>query len=81
MEVINVIVLENNCLVGVQSFPIINVEDTDKIVDEAESLFSKLVELNNPQLTEDEIYTCLEDGYYNNLDAYEVLLSWSTDLI
>ena len=75
MEVINVIVLENNCLVGVQSFPIINVEDTDKIVDEAESLFSK------PQLTEDEIYTCLEDGYYNNLDAYEVLLSWSTDLI
>ena len=81
MEVINVIVLSGGYFNAIQSFPIVNVEDTDKIVDEAESLFSKLVELNNPQLTEDEIYACLEDGYYNSLNDFEIILSWSTVLI
>ena len=79
METINVIVLVKGILSGVQSFPVVNVEDTDKIVDEAESLFSKLVEANDPLLTEDEIYDYLEDGCYDE-NGYEVLISWSSEL-
>jgi len=78
MEVINIIVLEGGNFQAVQSFPIESQEESDKIVDNAESLFCKLVELNNPQLTEDDVYSFLEDGYYEE-NNYEVILSWSSE--
>ncbi len=80
MEVINVIVFEKGIINGVQSFVIGNDENIDAIVDKAESLFSKLVEKNNPQLTEDEIYSYIEDGYYGDKSGYELILTWSSEL-
>jgi len=75
MEILNVIEVKNNDVVGITSFNVIDEQLRDDTVDDAESFFAvKLRKLNI--INEDDINNAIEDGCYHGSN-WSLSLIWS----
>lgn len=81
MQVLNVIELKNGLLENVSSFVMQDDKPEYKklIVDDAELDFLSRISNNiSPKiLSQDDINIYLEEGYYEDKNGYEVILTWS----
>jgi len=76
MRILNVIEVVDNTVIGVESFPIIEEQLSEEIVEKAEELFKKKAVENGYDSTEEDDSYLLDDGRWENLD-YAIHLYWS----
>lgn len=83
MEIINVIEIINGISQIPKSFVIpdnATEAEKDVIVVKAEELFKKLIVENSSKedkFDEEDFYNFIENGGFENMSGYEVLLNWS----
>jgi len=75
MSVINVVEVENNRVVGISSFAIIDPQEDGIVIQEAESCFAET--LRQKGVSEDVIEEAIEDEFYQ-MDFYSLSLVWSS---
>lgn len=77
MEIINVTEIINGIASAPVSFPIFDDSQRDRIVKEAEELFSKLAKENGSDESEWDINELLDSGEWDNQNGYNVIINWS----
>jgi len=75
IEIVSVIELNSGIAEAPKSFVIENEMNRTKIVKTAEKLFLECAKKHG--MEEDEAEDALDNGNYDNMGGYEVLLSWS----
>ena len=79
MRIINVLEIINGIPSTIESFPIHEDQLSEDVTEKAELLFiDKINENISPEVLSDEDQEIhIEDGFYQNMNGYEVYLSWS----
>ena len=79
MRIINVLEIRRGILSTPESFPIFEDQLSEEIIEKAELFFiDKINENIAPEvLSDEEQETHIENGFYQNMNGYEVYLSWS----
>jgi hypothetical protein len=80
MRVINVITIRNGVVDNVQSYGIYNEKIVDSIVQVAEKFYVDQIKEWSPEVTEDDIETSLDNGYFEDQESdssTSVCISWS----
>ena len=77
MRIINVIVIENNDVKDMESFPVIDEQFSNEVVEQAETYFKmKMKEYGADYLDEETIESYVEDGSYTG-DDFNIVLIWT----
>lgn len=79
MRIINVLEITRGIPTALESFPIFEEQLSEDVTEKAELLFvNKINENIAPEvLSDEEQEEHIENGYYQNMNGYEVYLSWS----
>jgi hypothetical protein len=90
MEIVNIVILENKVLSEIISFPFENLttQEIEMLWDDINDRFTKLIspsirEEYDPDVEEIEEYiaTALENGYYEDGNRMEYMISYSTEIV
>lgn len=76
MRVINVIKIEDNIFVEIQSFGIEDEQLSREVVEQAEKVFGEAIREIHPNLIEEEFEEAVAEGYFTVNDQ-SVCLAWS----
>ena len=79
MRIINVITLLKGVIETLESFPIIEDQLSDDVIEAASTCFIEKLPEHVENVSDIESY--LEDGYYDDENGYEVYLTWSNSNI
>jgi len=79
MRIINVITLLKGVIETLESFPIIEDQLSDDVIEAASTCFIEKLHEHVENVSDIESY--LEDGYYDDENGYEVYLTWSNSNI
>ena len=82
IRIINVVELSDNSILGINTFVVPkgvepHSKEEQKIVDEAEQMFAKIVKENG--MDDEDLEACLEDGFYEIDNTYKVVIHWSKE--
>lgn len=79
MRIINVLEIINGIPSTIESFPIHEDQLSEDVTEKAELLFiNKINEIIYPEVLSDEDQEVhIENGFYQNINGYEIYLSWS----
>ena len=77
MQIINVLEIVNGIPSQIESFPIWEEQLSQDVIKEAEELFVEMIKYHTPDILEEDIDYCLEEGSYDNGNGKEVYLIWS----
>lgn len=76
MRILNVIELLNGTITQIMSYPVYEEQLSQDVVDEAEKMFSGIINEVTGIDTED-MDSFIEDGYYSDDNGWELYLTWS----
>lgn len=77
MRIINIIEIVDGRTVGIESFGIFEEQLSNEIVEKAEASFGEKAKDNFPEISDDELEACIEDGHFEMADGYVLEIVWS----
>ena len=77
MRIINVIEILNGIISGVESFGIFEEQLAQDIINTAEKNFIDKIRENQKDITEEDVESYLEEGYFFDDNGYEITIIWS----
>jgi hypothetical protein len=77
MRIINIIEIVDGDVESIESFGIFEEQLSDEVVEKAETLFGEKAKENFPEISDDELEACIEDGHFEMADGYTVKIIWS----
>jgi len=76
MRILNVIELLNGTITQILSYPVYEEQLSQDVVDEAEKMFTSIInEVNGTDI--EDMDSFIEDGYYSDDNGWELYLTWS----
>jgi hypothetical protein len=76
MRLINVIVIKDNLLDSIETFPVIDDQLSSEVVEQAENYFIEQCKLNEPNLDSFNFESFIEDKYFSK-ENISICLTWS----
>jgi len=76
MRVINIIEIVSGDTLSIESLGIFEEQLSDDVVAKAETLFGEKAKENFPEISDDELEACIEDGHFE-LEDYVLEIVWS----
>ena len=76
MRIVNVVVIRNEVVDTIDSFPIFEEQLSQEVVEQAETFFINKIKKYDGDFTEDDTECLLDEGYYSGMN-FSVCLCWS----
>ena len=77
MRIINILELINGIPQQIQSFPIYEEQFSQDVVENAEKLYVEMMKYHEPEISEEDVEWCLNEGFYDNRKGKELFIIWS----
>jgi len=77
MRIVNILQIKNGIPQSIDSFPILEEQLSEDVVNEVEELFIEKVEKFVPNLSDEDRDAYLEDGFFSDEIGNEIYIIWS----
>jgi hypothetical protein len=77
MRIVNIVRIKSGIPMGIDSFPILEEQLSEDVVNEVEELFIEKVEKFVPNLSDEDRDAYLEDGFFSDEIGNEIYIIWS----
>ena len=77
MRIVNIVRVRNGIPMNIDSFPILEEQLSEDVVNEVEELFIEKVEEFVPNLSDEDRDAYLEDGFFSDEIGNEIYIIWS----
>jgi hypothetical protein len=77
MRIVNIVRVKSGIPMNIDSFPILEEQLSEDVVNEVEELFIEMVEKFVPNLSDEDRDAYLEDGFFSDEIGNEIYIIWS----
>jgi hypothetical protein len=80
MRIVNIVRVKSGIPMNIDSFPILEEQLSEDVVNEVEELFIEMVEKFVPNLSDEDRDAYLEDGFFSDEIGNEIYIIWSNSV-